>query len=246
MTDLSSSQRHTAESLARDLEDVFGTRLRALVAYVGTHGDGSVHSCAIVEGLGFQDLARCLPFTDRWHQRRAAVPLLLAPDELERTLDIFPLEYAAIAADHVVVRGTDPFAGVVIPREHVRRATEAQVKSHVIHLREGYLESRGESARIGRVVAASAGPLRALLINIARLAAATPAMPDDAELAALTERLTGAPAAVIREVLATSAAGPSSVTDPSHLLSRYIDAAQKIWEYVDRVNSTTPQLPTPK
>jgi hypothetical protein len=235
MTELSSSQRHAAELLARDLEEVFGTRLRALVAYGGTHGDGSVHSCAIVEGLGFEDLARCLPFTDRWHQRRAAVPLLLAPDELERTLDIFPLEYSAIAADHVVVRGRDPFAAVEIPREYVRRATEAQAKSHLIHLREGYLESRGESARIGQVIAASAGPLRALLINIARLAG-TPATPDDTALAALTERLTGAVANVIREVLGSSAAGPSSVTDPSHLLSRYIDAAQKIWEYVDRWN----------
>jgi hypothetical protein len=236
MAELSSSQRHTADLLARDLEEVFGTRLRAVVAYGGTLGDGSVHSCAIVEGLAFEDLARCLPFTDRWRQRRAAVPLLLAPGELERTLDIFPLEYAAIAADHVVVRGSDPFAGVAIPREHVRRATEAQAKSHLIHLREGYLESRGESARIGQVIAASAGPLRALLLNIARLAANTPATPEDAELAALTESLTGAPASAIREVLASSAAGPSSVTDPSHLLSRYIDAAQKIWEYVDRAH----------
>jgi len=234
MTELSSSQRRAAEILARDLEEVFGPRLRALVAYGGTHGDGSVHSCAIVEGLGFEDLARCLPFTDRWHQRRAAVPLLLAPDELERTLDIFPLEYAAIAADHVVVRGSDPFAAVEIPREHVRRATEAQAKSHLIHLREGYLESRGESARIGQVIAASAGPLRALLINIARLAAGAPTVPDDTALADLAERLTGAAASVIREVLGSSAAGPSSVTDPSHLLSRYIDAAQKIWQYVDR------------
>jgi hypothetical protein len=45
------------------------------------------------------------------------------------------------------------------------------------------------------------------------------------------------PAALVHEVLATSAHGHSSVTDPSHLLAGYIDAAQKIWEYVDTWHS---------
>jgi hypothetical protein len=220
--------------MARDLEEVFGARLRALVAYPGTHGDGSVHSCAIVDGLTFQDLVKCLPFTDRWHQRRAAVPLMLSAAELQRTLDIFPLEYAAITADHVLVRGTDPFAGVTIAAEDVRRAVEAQAKSHLIHLREAYLESRGETTRIAHLVAASAAALRALLINIARLTDNARAAPADEALAAMAEDKMGIAAGVVREVLAASAAGPSSVTDPSHLLSRYIDATQKIWEYVDR------------
>ena len=234
MPELSSSQRHAAESLARDLEEVFGPRLRSLVAYSGTYGDGSVHSCAIVDALSFRDLASCLPFTDRWHHRRIAVPLLLAADELQRTLDIFPLEYAAIAADHVLLRGADPFAGLAVPPPDLRRAIEAQAKSHLIHLREAYLETRGEATRIAQVVAASAGALRGLLVNIVRLQGGSAATPNDAELAAATEALTGAPASVIREVLASSASGPSAVTDPSHLLSRYIAAAEQIWEYVDR------------
>src|SRR5205809_6897045 len=122
MPDFTPSQQRAVDSLARDLDEVFGTRLKALVAYHGSQGDGSVHSCAIVDGLAFQDLVRCLPFTGRWHQRRVAVPLMLSADELRRTLDIFPLEYAAIAADHVVVRGTDPFATMKIPAPDLRRA----------------------------------------------------------------------------------------------------------------------------
>jgi hypothetical protein len=40
-----------------------------------------------------------------------------------------------------------------------------------------------------------------------------------------------------RDVLASSAGGQSTIVDPSHLLASYIDAAQKIWEYVDRWRS---------
>jgi hypothetical protein len=234
MPDFSASQQNAVESLARDLEEALGARLQALVAYPGSHADGSVHSCAIVDALSFQDLVKCLPFTERWHQRRIGVPLMLAASELERTVDIFPLEYAAIIADHVVVRGTDPFAGMTIPAEHVRRATEAQAKSHLIHLREGFLESHGETTRIGRLIAASAAPLRALLTNIARLDTPGAPAPSDTALAAMTETRLGVAAGVVREVLASSVAGPSNVTDPAHLFSQYVEAAERVWDYVDR------------
>jgi len=233
MPDFSASERTAAESLARDLADVFGSRLQALVAYRGSHGDGAIHSCAIVDGLSFQDLTRCLPFTDRWHQRRVAVPLMLSEDELRRTLDIFPLEYAAIAADHAVIRGRDPFATIAIAPADVRRAIEAQAKSHLIHLREAYLESHGESTRIAQLIAASAAPLRALLVNIARLYGDAAAAASDDALAAMADTRLRAPAAVVREVLGASVSGPSAVTDPSHLLGRYIEAAERIWVFVD-------------
>ena len=233
MPAFSGSQQNAIESLARDLEEVFGARLHALVAYPGSHADGSTHSCAIVDALSFNDLARCLPFTDRWHQRRVAVPLMLSAAELERTVDIFPLEYAAIIADHAVVRGADPFAGMTIDAGDVRRAIEAQAKSHLIHLREAYLETRGETTRIAQILAASAPSFRALLTNIARLTGAPDGTPPDEALAAMAHRQIGLDAALLREILASSAAGPSSVTDPSHLLSRYVEATEKIWTFVD-------------
>ena len=227
----SSSQQNAIEALARDLDEVFGTRLQALVAYGGSHGDGSVHSCAIVDTLKFQDLVKCLPFTGRWHQRRIAVPLMLEATELERTLDIFPLEYAAIIADHVVVRGADPFAGVVIPMEDVRRATEAQAKSHLIHLREAYLETHGEATRIAQLVSASAGPFRALLTNIGRLLGLQ--VTDDEALAKMAETELKLPRGVVRDVLASSAAGASTITDPGHLFGQYVEAAGDVWTFVD-------------
>jgi hypothetical protein len=246
MPQFSSGQQRAADALARDLDQVFGARLQSLVVYPGHHGDGSVHSMAIVEHLAFRDLAACLPFTESWHHRGAAVPLLLTADELRRTIDIFPLEYASIAADYTVVRGADPLRGIEIAVEDVRRACEVQAKSHLIHLREAFLESHAETTRVARLIAASAAPLRALLTNIARLpeasaqAGGSPALSNlsDEALATFSEERMHVSAAVIRDVLATSAHGHSAITDPSHLLARYIDGAEKIWAYVDRWSMT--------
>jgi hypothetical protein len=242
MPHFSPSQQRSLDVLTRDLDEIFGSRLQSLVVYAGHQADGSVHSCALVDGLGFRDLVSCLPLTESWHHRGIAVPLLLSADELRRTVDIFPLEYSSIIADYAVVRGADPFKGVSVPVEDIRRATEAQAKSHLIHLREAFLESHGETTRVAQLIAASAAPLRALLTNIARLpdkahAPLEPAGQSDEALAKMAEARMGVPAKLVRDVLASSAGGHSAIVDPSHLLANYIDAAQKIWEYVDRWRS---------
>jgi hypothetical protein len=238
MPQIPNTQQKAIDVLARDLDEVFGPRLQSLVAYPGHQADGSVHSCAIVDGLGFRDLVSCLPLTEHWHQRGIAVPLMLASGELERTVDVFPLEYSAILANYVVVRGPDPFQGMSVPIADLRRATEGQAKSLLIHLREAFLESHGETTRIARLIASSAAPLRGLLTNIARLpdpAHATPggASLTDETLAAMAQARMGVSATLVREVLGSSAGGHSTIADPSALLARYIDAAQKIWGYVD-------------
>ena len=239
MPQFTAAQQRAVEQFARDLDGVFGPRLASLVVYPGHQGDGSVHSCALVQALTFRDLSACLPYTESWHHRGVAVPLMLSADELHRTLDVFPLEYASITADYAVLRGSDPFKGMSIPVEDVRRAVEGLAKSLLIHLREGFLESHGETTRIARLITASAAPLRALLTHLARLPDAAhgtldTATPSDESLATLAELRMGVSKSLIRTVLASSADGHSTITDPSHMLGAYIDAAQRMWEYVDR------------
>src|SRR5262249_3013150 len=162
-------------------------------------------------------------YTEAWHRRGAAVPLFLTVEELQRTVDCFPLEYSSIIADYAVVRGEDPLRGLSFELEDLRRACEVQAKSHLIHLREGFLESHAETTRIARLITASAAPLRALLTNIARLpavASAKAGLPNssassdassDEALARMAEERMGVSATLIRTVLATSGQGPSAV-----------------------------------
>jgi len=235
---LSDAQRAALERLAQDLERVFAGRLESLVSYAGHQGDETLHTLALVKGLGFKDLSACVPLVDGWRRARLAVPLMLSHDELQRTIDIFPLEYASIIASAVVIRGANPFAGVEVPIADVRRACETQAKSHLIHLREGFLEARGDTAAIGSLITSSGAPFRTLLTNILRLPerggdSFGPALFSDESLATGAEARIGVPRALVREVLGAAHTGQTSIADPSALLARYIDAAGRIWEYVD-------------
>ena len=216
--------------------------MESLVAYAGHQGDGSVHSCAVVNDLGFRDLTACLPMTESWHRRGIAVPLLLSSDELRRTVDIFPLEYASIVADHVLVRGRDPFAGLAIPVEDLRRGVRGAGQEPPDPPARGLpRDARRDDAhraggrRIGGAAACAAhAHLEAPDHGTGQAETSTP---TDASLAKLAQLRMGVPETLIREVLASSSDGQSTISDPSHLLGRYIEASRKIWEYVDRWRS---------
>jgi hypothetical protein len=232
-TSLSPGLRDALSMLARDLRDVFGTRLQSVVAYgVGREprDHDLVHTLALVDRVTFDDLAACAPAADSWERRGLAVPLLMSRDEFLRTLDVFPLEYEAIITNHVIVEGADLFAAISVDELDLRRAIELQAKSHLIHLREAFLESGRDPNRVARLIAASATTFRSLLVNIARLNA-RPADADE-QIAAAAAELVGLDPAMVREVFASGVTATAAV-DPSALLSRYIAGTELVWRYVD-------------
>ena len=160
------------------------------------------------------------------------MPLLLARHEFMRTLDVFPLEYGNIIASHVVIHGDEPFEGVAVSNADRRRGCEQQAKSHLIHLREGFLETGGDPADVAELIAASAPAFRALLVTLARLELSDAVTPDNDELTAFVEQTIGIPASLVKEILAAPAT-MNTVADPAALMARYIDGSEHIWRFVD-------------
>jgi hypothetical protein len=202
--------------LARDLGRLFGDRLTSLVTY-GERDEDGTHTLALVERLTFKDLAACVPLTASWHRLGLATPLILTRDEFRRTLDVFPLEYGDIIARHTLLAGSDPFGTLSVPDADLRRGCEQRAKSHLIHLREGFLETEGNTGAIARLIAASAPAFRTLLAHLERLE------PGAARRADISEEL-------VNEV---AGAADATIADPSALLARYISAVERLWEYVD-------------
>jgi hypothetical protein len=131
----------------------------------------------------------------------------------------------------VLIEGADPFAGIRIRETDLRRACELQAKSHLIHLREGFLEGSREPRAMANLIASSAPAFRTLLANLARLEG-QPFPSSDQAIATVAAHTIGVPASVIRDVLSYGQAGSATV-DPTALLARYIPVAEQIWRYVD-------------
>jgi hypothetical protein len=210
--------------MAGDLSRVFGSRFVALVASSATTAVG------FAAPIHASDLESLSALTRDWHADGLETPLLLTPDEFHRSLDTFPLEYQAIVDRHVPVAGTPPFAAVHLDPATLRHACEVQAKSHLIHLRQGWLESAGEDGAVAEMLVASAAPLRALLSNVARLHGGAP---GDEHAAQAGARIAGLPDALISDVLRLESA-PALARHLVRQMPAYLDASERLWAFVDR------------
>lgn len=234
-----------AGSLERDLREIFGDRLQSFVVYGleahaassagDAHGDAHdrrlTHTMAIVDAPTADDLRACARRVATWHDAGLATPLLLAAHEFARSLDAFPLEFGAIVADHVVVSGKSPFGGLRVNPADVRRACEVQARSHLLHLREGFLETRGRADALAVLIVDSAAPFAALLESIARLQGIVAHDPD--AVGRHAERALNLPAETVAGVVKLAGATEISSDEAVRIFPAYLDAVERLVKFVD-------------
>jgi hypothetical protein len=236
---------HALEALASDLRQLFADRLRAVVLFgshaadQGGHADArhgdAVQTLVLVERLQHEDLDACANRHRQWSRRGLATPLILGVEDFARSLDAFPLEFGAILARHEVIVGRDPFSGLAVRPEDLRRACEVQTRSHVLHLREAYVEAEGNPAHIARLVHDSAPALRVLLLNLALLEG-VPA-DDTTSLARHGSTLTGVTPLLFASVLDQTAADVPTA-DAVRLFPDYLSAMERLASAIDRRGQT--------
>jgi hypothetical protein len=223
-----------ALGLVSDLGNAFGDRLRSVVAYgprIEGQSQAPLTCLALVTSLNADDLEVCARRTARWHRSGIATPLILPEAEFRSSLDAFPLEYGEIIRAHEHVHGADPFDGIVIAPADLRRACEAQIKSHLVHLREGYLEASGHPGAIASVVAASAPAFSALLRHVAWLSGATTR--ERLEATRAGARAAGISEALVADIIALEQASAMRTTDPARLFPDYLAAVEQLARAVD-------------
>jgi hypothetical protein len=173
------------QTLERDLREVFGSRLQSVVRYgrharpaaahdnehgnQGHHHPVLTHTLVIVDTLTPDDLRSCAARIQSWHDAGLATPLVLSAGEFSRSLDVFPFEFSSILADHDLVYGRNPFDGLRIESADLRWACEVQARGHLLHLRQGYVETRGRGDALAVLIVRSAPAWASLLQNLARL-----------------------------------------------------------------------------
>jgi hypothetical protein len=245
MTDV----RDRVLNLERGLREIFGSRLQSLVAYglqaAAPSGAGGHHAhvepphtqtLAIVETVTGVDLTACAASVQRWHDAGLATPLLLAANDFERSLDAFPLEFGAILADHLVVTGNNPFEGLRVDPADIRRACEVQARSHLLHLREGFLETRGRADALAVLIVRSAAPFAALLAGLARLQGV--AANDAAALGRHLERTLELPPGAVTDVVKLVHVSEISSAEATRIFSAYLDAVERLVKYIDSWSAT--------
>ena len=241
-----SSAVHTLE---RDLRGIFGARLRSLIVYglrarrqaepqrdhhgsqAHTHEMPPTHTLVVVDALTPDDLRACSTRVGSWHDAALATPLVVATHEFERSLDTFPFEFGDILTDHVVVSGANPFDGLRVDTADLRRACEVQARGHLLHLREGYIETRGRADALAVLIVQSAPAFATLITSVARLDGRSG--DDAAAVARHVERRLELSGTTAGDVTALAGVKEISSAEAERLFAPYLDTVERLVRYVD-------------
>jgi|SRR5579884_26921 hypothetical protein len=235
------ARRPTAEWLAEALTGALGGRLVALLLYGsaarGDHvpGRSDVNTLLIVDQADDALFAALGPAVRAWTRAGHPAPLIFTEREWRESADAFPIEYEDIRHGHRLLAGRDPWGGIAVRRDELRRQLERELRGKLLRLRQAYAALRDDPKRLAPVLAGSAAGFFTMLRALVRLAgrpapaAAAPLLREAAALAGF------APEALDR-LAAHAAGGPAlRLARGDELPARYLEAVARTAEYVNRL-----------
>jgi hypothetical protein len=92
--------------------------------------------------LGFLEVLASLG--KRYGRKGISAPLIMTPEYITHSLDVFPVEFLNIKLLHETLFGEDLFQNLEIDRKDLRLQCERELKVRLIGLRQGYIASMGD------------------------------------------------------------------------------------------------------
>ena len=149
------AEKQINEFISR-LRAASGENLLSVILY-GSAADGEFHPdfsnvnllCVLRES-SFAALAAIAPAVEWWAKQKHHEPLVLTREELERSTDVFSIEFLDMQQRHRVLFGEDVLSGLQIPMHLHRAQLEYELREKLILLRERLLlASRRQKAIMG-------------------------------------------------------------------------------------------------
>jgi len=216
--------RMTLDAFAAAVATALGPRLTTLLLYgsaareqgAGSGEPGAMNTLMIADRVDTDLFARIAAPVRDWVAAKHRPPLVLTDQEWRDSADAFPIEYEDIRAHHRVLAGRDPWRGITVQREHVRRQLEQELMGKLMHLRQAYVADWDRPRRLADVVRDTRAGVLTMLRAVLRLAGRTP--PADS-------------AALVREAAALIGFAPDGLTEPA----AYLEAVTRTAEYLNRM-----------
>ncbi len=104
----------------------------------------NINSVIVLKEMDLQFLELLAPLGKKYGKQRVAAPLIMTPDYIKTSLDVFPIEFLNFRLIHSTVFGEDIFKDIEIDRMDLRHQCEREIKSKLIWLRQGYISSQGD------------------------------------------------------------------------------------------------------
>ncbi len=230
--------RDAARRAVEETRRAVGDRLVGATLYGSAAGGefdprhSDVNLAFVLTVLGPPEIESLRKIHRVWNRLRVVRPILVSREALQRSLDVFPLEYLLVRERHETLYGQDSFAGLAIERDPLRREVERVLRTQELGFVWSYVAladtpsgAKHWLARAGTAVAASVSGLLYL--------AGEPVPRTRKELVDRCEARFGVDGSALRLVIERASGrrpveAPQLLGTAQALLSRLIEAAERL------------------
>ena len=103
-----------------------------------------INSIVVLKQMDLKFVELIAPFGKRYKKQGIAAPLIMTPDYIQRSLDVFPVEFLNFKMIHETLYGEDILNDIEIDLSDLRHQCEREIKTKLIGLRQGYISSEGD------------------------------------------------------------------------------------------------------
>jgi Nucleotidyltransferase domain len=166
--------RRALGGFTAQLRQAFADDLVAIVLF-GSAAEGRLRETSdvnLIVVLSKVDPARLEAIGDAYRLVHAAIRLsamFIRASEIPIASEAFAVKFADIATRHVVLWGSDPFAGLTVSRDAQQRRLHQVLVNLVLRLREHYALAAKYADQLALAAADAVGPLRAAAATLLML-----------------------------------------------------------------------------
>ncbi len=166
---LRSEIRDSVSTFAEKLIEKLGENLKS-ITIVGSSltsdfvpGKSNINSVLVLAKQDLDSLNTLAEMARSMGKKKLAAPLLMTPAYIERSRDVFGIEFLDFQLIHQTILGDDPFAGLSFTKKDVRLQCERELKATLVRLKQGYIAAAGQKRLISDILVSAASGLVPLL-----------------------------------------------------------------------------------
>jgi len=192
----------------------------------------------VLRETSFSALQSIAPVVKWWVKQKQPPPLFMTRDEVERSADVFSIEFMDIQQSHRLVFGEDIIRDLKIPTNLHRMQVEYELREKLALLRQHLLIAVGDDKRVWELMTRSISSF-ATLFRHALMVMGRAAPPGKREAVQALAEVVGFDSSGFLQVLDAKANGANRGTlDTSAVFSRYLTAVEQVTAAVDRMQDS--------
>lgn len=195
-----------------------------------------IDSLFVLKTMDLKFVELLAPLGRKYHKKGVAAPLVMTPDYIRTSLDVFPMEFAECKFIHQTVFGEDILRDIEISMPDLRQQCEREIKSKMIGLRQAYISSVGDRRMLTERFVHSIAGFMPLFRGIILLMGKERPVREDHVISELSTA-TGINTDIFRKILDLKRRENTLSKDEMNtVFEEYYEATEKIGDIIDELS----------